>query len=94
MIATNKPQFPLGRVVATPAALEVMNSLGIEPKDLLQRHVFGDFGDCDEHDRLANEEAVENGDRVFSVYEIGDSKLWVITEADRSSTCILTPEDY
>ena len=94
MIATNKPQFPLGRVVATPAALEVMSSLGVEPKDLLFRHMSGDFGDCDEHDLQANEEAVENGDRVFSVYVIGDSKLWVITEADRSSTCILTPEDY
>ncbi len=63
--------------------------------DLLRRHANGDWGDLSPDDRRANKQALENGDRVFSVYNLlSGVKLWVITEADRSSTTILLPEEY
>jgi len=87
--------FPLGHVVATPGAIEVMTRLQIGPARLLDRHVSGDWGDIHPEDRGLNEEALRSGERIFSVYgPDGADRLWVITEADRSSTCILRPEDY
>jgi hypothetical protein len=63
--------------------------------EFVARHVRGDWGDCDDHDRQANEDALRNGERLFSVYRtVKGEKLWVITEADRSSTCVLLPEEY
>ena len=63
--------------------------------ELLQRHVVLDPGELDEEDQQTNEEAVANGKRVFSSYLLSDgTKLWVITEADRSSTCLLLPDEY
>ena len=85
----------LGRVVATPGALEALKQAGQTPHEFLNRHLAGNWGDLCEEDRRANDEAVENGSRVLSAYVLGDGvKLWVITEADRSSTCILLPEEY
>jgi hypothetical protein len=87
--------FPLGHVVATPGAIQVMNRLEIRPTDLLDRHVSGDWGDIHPGDRGLNEEALRTGERIFSVYGPKDSdRLWIITEADRSVTTILRPEDY
>jgi hypothetical protein len=89
------PLFPLGQLVATPGAIEVMERLGIAPLALLSRHVSGDWGDIDPEDKGLNEAALETGARIFSVYgPPGDHRLWVITEADRSATTILRPEDY
>ncbi len=63
--------------------------------DLLRRHSNGDWGDLSPDDRKANEEALKTGARVFSVYNLQSGvKLWVITEADRSSTTILLPDEY
>jgi hypothetical protein len=85
----------LGRVVATPGALEQMKRAGQSPSEFLNRHLSGDWGDLCAEDRRLNDEAVENGDRVLSAYNLTTgSKIWVITEADRSSTCLLRPEDY
>jgi hypothetical protein len=61
----------------------------------LQRHQAGDWGDVDNHDRLANDHALKNGSRLFSVYHSADGvKFWIITEADRSLTTVLLPRDY
>jgi len=61
----------------------------------ISRHADGDWGDLDEHDRKANEYALEHGLRVLSAYTLGSGeKIWIITEADRSSTTILLPEEY
>ena len=61
----------------------------------LSRHESGIWGEIDEHDRKENELSLENGFRLMSVYSLSTGvKLWVITEADRSSTCILLPEEY
>jgi hypothetical protein len=90
--------FPLGRVVATPGALAVMERSTVSAGDLLRRHVTGDWGDIHPGDVGLNEQALRDGDRIFSVYgseaEGRDDRLWVITEADRSATTILRPEDY
>lgn len=93
---TNAPLFALGEVVSTPAALEAMHAANIFPLSLLRRHVTGDWGDLDKHDKQLNDLAVKDGDsRIFSSYNIGHGqRLWIITEADRSSTCLLKPEDY
>ena len=91
---SNKPLFQLGQVVATPAALSLLEKLERTPAEFLRRHHSGDWGDLCEEDRETNEAALKHGDRIFSAYTIGNDKIWIITEADRSSTCILKPEDY
>lgn len=86
--------FPLGQVVATPGALAALTEAGVEPWELLQRHQSADFGDVDAHDRRENARAIEQGYRILSAYTVAGTRLWVITEADRSSTCLLLPEEY
>lgn len=90
-----RPLFPLGRVVATPGALAALAAHpGLVPR-LLGRHARGDWGEVDRADARANAAAVRDGGRILSAYATpaGD-RLWVITEADRSSTCVLTPDEY
>lgn len=87
--------FSLGKVVATPGAIELLNALNILPRDLIRRHVRGDWGDMEQEDVEANNQAIQEGSRIFSAYEVReDVRLWVITEADRSITTILLPEEY
>jgi hypothetical protein len=89
------PKFELGRVVATPGALEALRASGQSPGEFLRRYAGGDWGDVDAYDRRANEEALAHGGRLLSAYAAaGGQRLWVITEADRSSTCLLLPEEY
>lgn len=91
----SRPLFELGAVVATPGAMELLETIGRAPSDFLGRHVTGDFGELCEEDREANRLAIEDGARVLSSYEVAPGeKLWVITEADRSSTCLLRPFEY
>lgn len=82
--------FKLGQIVATPGALKIVQ----DPAELLKRHLSLDPGTLSEEDQALNAEAVKNGDRIFSSYLVNGTKVWVITEADRSSTCILLPEEY
>lgn len=89
-----RPLFGLGKTLATPGALEAMQARNISPLTLLSRHQSGDWGDLDEDDKTENDLAVNEGLRVFSSYSFGSVKLWVITEADRSATTILLPEEY
>jgi hypothetical protein len=94
------PLFQLGQIVATPAALALLERHGVQPATLLHRHVHGDWGDMDKHDRAANYAALKDGSRIFSAYVINKDKFWVITEAandeglSRASTCILLPQEY
>lgn len=89
------PSLPLelGRLVATPAALaEVPHD---EMLSALRRHVSHDWGDVCPEDRKANDEACRYGFRVLSVYRtLAGLRFWIITEADRSATTVLMPEDY
>ncbi len=67
----------------------------LPPLSFIQRHVSGDWGDICVEDRQANADALQYGYRLMSVYAITPSdKLWIITEADRSSTTLLLPEEY
>jgi hypothetical protein len=89
------PRFTLGSLVSTPAALAALERAGQMPLDFISRHVRCDWGEVDSEDWKLNDEAVREGSRVLSVYRtLKGEKLWVITEADRSSTCILLPEEY
>lgn len=88
------PLFPLGQVCATRAADALMRAHGIAPADVLHRHQHGDWGAIDAEDACANAAALRHGLRLMSVYPFGEVTLWVITEADRSLTTLLLPEDY
>ena len=83
----------LGHIVATPNAL-----LRLTNEDILmsiQRHQAGDWGDVCDEDRQENELSLKQGFRLLSVYHAANgTKFWIITEADRSSTTVLLPEDY
>lgn len=91
----DKPRFSLGKLVATRGAVEMLKELQRSPFEFVYRHWQGDWGDLDKDDIDANEEALRVGARLLSSYRIDPSrKLWIITEADRSSTCVLLPEEY
>ena len=91
----SKRLFELGQIVATPGALELLEKHGMTPMQLLQRHVTGDFGDLCDEDKEANNEAIWNEERILSSYKINETdKIWIITEADRSTSCCLLPEEY
>jgi hypothetical protein len=87
-------QLPLGRVVATPGALKLLREAGALPFDYLARHATGDWGELCAFDRRQNEIALRDGYRVFSSYDVSAERVWIITEADRSITTILLPEEY
>jgi hypothetical protein len=88
--------FPLGRIVATPVALETLRSAGLTPLDLLKRHVAADWGDqIAPEDRKANDDALRDGGRLLSGYNVNQrERIWIITEADRSVTTLMIPEEY
>ena len=86
--------FPLGRLLATPGALEVLTRGSVDGMALLGRHVQGDWGNVPPEDAAANAQAVRKGTRILSSYNVGDERLWIITEADRSVTTLLLPSEY
>lgn len=86
-------RFQPGTVVATVGALHVATHAQIHA--LLQRHLAGDWGDVDAEDAKANERALKWGERILSSYKLpSGEKLWLLTEADRSATTVLTPGEY
>lgn len=93
--AAGTPLFTLGQVLATPGALELLETHQLTALPFLLRHVSGDWGDICAEDRQSNAEALQYGYRVMSVYMLSKAeRLWIITEADRSSTTLLLPEEY
>jgi len=91
-LLTINGRFPLGQVVATPGALELT---GFAVRTALARHKAGDWGDLDHEDKQANEDAIKHGSRILSSYkDVDGTKFWIITEADRSSTTVLLPDEY
>lgn len=86
--------FDAGLMLITPAARDYCTRIGAYPFALIARHCGGDFGDLCEHDAAMNRAAIANGDRVLSSYRLDGQDVWVITEADRSSTTVLLPSDY
>ena len=91
----SKPLFALGQVVATPGALDALQTTKVDARQLLKRHVTGDWGEMSDEDKAENEFSVDKELRIFSAYTLPDqTKLWVITEADRSATTLLLPSEY
>ena len=108
-LMSNAPRFALGQIVATPGALDLLERCGFSSLALISRHVHGDWGDSCAEDQATNELSVQQGMRVMSVYRLVDAArlaqtppekrsslptVWIITEADRSVTPLLLPEDY
>jgi hypothetical protein len=88
-------KFPLGQIVATPGALEALEEAGQTPAFFLDKHSGGDWGEVCSEDKQANDQSLVDGERLLSAYRtLNNVRLWIITEADRSSTCILLPEEY
>lgn len=90
----NRPLFPLGQVVATPGVLDHLDRHGINAQVYLERHRRGDWGNVPPDDAAENELSVQQGFRVLSSYDIAGERVWIITEADRSSTTLLFPSEY
>jgi len=86
--------LPLGRVVATPGALKLLSEMGEDSFGYIARHAAGDWGELCAFDRRQNEIALREGLRVLSSYDVPAGRVWIITEADRSVTTILLPEEY
>jgi hypothetical protein len=83
--------FSPGRIVATAGAM-----LSLPPDSItaaVRRHLTGDWGECDEEDKRANDQSVKDGERIISVYTISGQKTFIITEADRSVTTVLLAEE-
>ena len=91
---TNAICFPLGHLVATPGALALLDRISINAAELIQRHQNGDWGNIPLEDAEQNEQSIVNGSRILSSYQFGDEKIWIITEADRSATTLLLPNEY
>jgi hypothetical protein len=92
---SNLPLFTLGQVVATPGALDALQTAKVDPRQLLKRHVAGDWGDLSDEDKKENDFSIGRELRIFSAYNLSDqTKVWVITEADRSATTLLLPSEY
>jgi hypothetical protein len=88
-------RFKPGRILATPAALEVIADAKASIIELLTRHIRGDFGDLSESDHQQNELAVATGQRILSSYVLpNEQTVWLVTEWDRSATTFLLPGDY
>lgn len=96
MVALSNPcRFALGRLVATPGAVIAFTDAGESPVPYVRRHVLGDWGDVCPDDAEMNEWALANEARILSAYHLTNGvKVWIITEADRSSTCVLLPSEY
>lgn len=88
--------FELGQVVATQGAVSAIEENNIDMLSLLSRHSNGDWGNIPEEDKMENQRSLENGYRILSSYRLNEQgeKLWIITEADRSVTTLLLPDEY
>jgi hypothetical protein len=86
--------FRLGQILATPGAMDVLGFGSGALARVLEAHAKGQWGEVGEEDAATNEEALQHGARLLSVYNIDGAKVWIITEADRLHTTVLTPDEY
>ena len=95
VVQKERQVFPLGQIVATPGALEVLEASHQNPAEFLARHARGDWGELGADDIAENEFSLKNGFRLLSSYSTATGqKLWVITEADRTLTTLLLPDEH
>ena len=89
------PLFSLGMVVGTQGAVDALEEAGQSPQEFLNRHVRGDWGDVPEADKHENDFSLQHGFRILSAYTTNaGERIWVLTEADRSATTMLLPDEY
>lgn len=89
------PKFLMGSIYITPGAIEALRSAYEAAEFYLLRHQVGDWGELCDEDKWLNNEALETGRRLLSAYDLSTgSRIWIITEANREITTILTPEEY
>jgi hypothetical protein len=87
--------FSLGRIAATPGAIDALETARQQPQEFLARHASGDWGDLDSQDMAENQFSLTHGFRLLSSYKTAAGEnLWIITEADRSATTLLLPDEY
>ncbi|NMM77663.1 type I restriction endonuclease subunit M [Acidovorax sp. SRB_24] len=106
---SSRAKFTPGQIVATPGALELLQETGFSAAALISRHLHGDWGDLCDEDRAENDFAVTRRLRILSCYRLVDAArlaatppdkrsalptLWIITQADRSVTTLLRPDEY
>ena len=89
-----RPLFSLGRIVATPSVLKLFEEHAINPYEYLGWHQCGDWGTVPPDDWKSNDEALVHGGRVLSSYMVKGTKVWAITEWNRSVTTLLIPSEY
>ena len=100
MIQISKPDFSIGKLLATPAALEALEEADVDIIDLIERHIAKDWGDLSDDDKRLNDGALHDGSRILSAYILPtDVKIWIITEAaddngQREATTALLPSEY
>jgi hypothetical protein len=92
MTKAHTPKFPVGQVVITANAAQHLDTIAVN--EALRRHASGDWGELPAEDACENELSLKEGFRLLSAYGTGERRFWIITEADRSVTTILMPEDY
>ena len=87
--------FALGQIAATPGAVDLLGRTASDALDFLIRHQQGDWGSVPPEDAEENLSSIENGCRILSSYYLNTTeRLWIITEADRSVTTLLLPDEY
>ncbi len=92
---TSEGRFALGRLYCTPGVIAASLAADDDVFLYLQRHAVGDWGDVDSEDWQANDRALQEGTRLLSAYHLKNgTKVWIVTEADRSTTTLLLPDEY
>jgi hypothetical protein len=95
MSASTKPKFEVGQVVATPGAIQALSRNGTDQREYVNRHQSGDWGDVGSGAAWENQCAINQSQNIMSAYTLKDgTRVWIVTEADRSATTILLPEEY
>jgi hypothetical protein len=96
MPRNRKPRFPLGDIVTTPGAVDLLDRAGVNANDLLDRHQRADWGVVDPTQIIKNRRALRRGQQILSAYILGDKRerLWLLTAPDRTTTTLLLPGEF
>jgi hypothetical protein len=80
------------RILATPGVTDILSESQIA--DLAVSHMGGNFGELPLEDRELNKKSFQGGGGYMSIFHIEEAEIWVITEADGSTTTVLLPSEY
>lgn len=96
ILITGPKLFELGETVATSGVMALLQTTADHAAlaGAFARHVAGDWGDMPPEDCASNAQALEHGARLMSCYTVAGERIWIFTEADRSVTTALLPDEY